>query len=224
MRTKTTVSRTGLCLALLLAAGCARNDHATSMDHSRTSVLWLTLCTLRADHLGAYGYGRDVSPFIDSVAQKGVLFERAVAAAPWTRASIAASTTGLYPRTLNIEAPADRRNTRQLLDSFRTLAEVLQEKGYYTIGITANPSTHSAFNFDQGFEYYQDTGRLLWRTGYGKRKRTAEDVNASFLDQLRELGRDKRFFAHLTYVRPDSLDVVVPDHVLENLRSLGYVK
>ena len=185
-------------------------------------MLWLTLCTLRADHLGAYGYGKSVSPFIDSVAKKGVLFERAVAAAPWTRASIAASMTGLYPRTLNIEEPSDRLSSRRLLDSFRTLAEVLREEGYHTIGITANPSTHSVVNFDQGFDYYADTGKLTWRTGYGKRKHTAEDVNADFLEQLGELGPDKRFFAHLTYVdvHEPLLDQVVDGRFPELASSL----
>jgi arylsulfatase A-like enzyme len=194
------VFRVGVCLPLLLAAGCAGNEDTASMDRSRTSVLWLTLCTLRADHLGAYGYEHDVSPFIDSAAEKGVLFERAVAAAPWTRSSIAASSTGLYPRTLNIEEPTDGPNNRQLLGSFRTLAEVLQEEGYHTIGISANPSTHSVFNFDQGFDHYEDTGKFQWRTGYGDRKRTAEEVNAGLLERLRKAGPDTRFFAHLTYV------------------------
>jgi choline-sulfatase len=191
----------GLGLLLIFSGdGCSRNDYTASMHHNRTSVLWLTLCTLRADHLGAYGYERAVSPFIDSLAHKGVVFDRAMAPASWTRASVASSATGFYPRTLDIDEPSSGSNDRQLLDSFQTMAEVLHEAGYYTIGITANPNTHSVFNFDQGYDYYEDTGRFLWRSGYSDKKLTAKDVDNALLGQLRKLPSEKKFFAHLTYI------------------------
>ncbi len=189
-----------ICVLILMDQGCRRYDPSDSMHCDRTNVLWLTICTLRADHLGAYGYNHNVSPFIDSLGERGVLFERTLAPAPWTRASIAAAITGLYPRTLNIEEPSARMNNRKLHDRFETIAEILKEKGYYTIGITANPNINAIFNFDQGFDYYEDTGGLLWRNGYAQRKRTAEMVNESFLKHLQSYAQDKKFFAHLTYV------------------------
>jgi arylsulfatase A-like enzyme len=170
------------------------------MHYSRTNVLWFTICTLRADHLGAYGYEYPVSPAIDALARKGVLFEHTLAPAPWTRPSVAAAATGLYPRSLNIDDPSGRPNNRQLHDSFRTLAEVLRDHGYYTIGITANPNLNAVFNFDQGFDYYADTGNFFWRSGYGERKRTAEQINADFLQHLQGPADGRKFFAHLTYV------------------------
>lgn len=190
----------GLCFLLICGGGCTSSDHAESMHHSRTNVLLLTLCTLRADHLGVYGYDGGVSPSIDSLATMGVTFDRAVAPASWTRASIASTITGMYPRTLDIEEPTGESNNRQLHGSFRTLPECLSELGYFTIGITANPNTHSVFGFDQGYDFYEDTGKYLWRSGYSERKRNAEDVNASLLEQLRVRPRDQKFFAHLTYV------------------------
>ncbi len=175
-------------------------DSTRPVHHSHTNVLLLTVCTLRADHLGAYGYPYDVSPFIDSLAEKGVLFERVLTAAPWTRPSIAAAITGLYPRTLNIDEPSARRNNRGLHGSFETLAEVLKERGYYTVGITANPNVNALFNFDQGFDHYEDTG-VLWRSGYSHRKRTARSVVASLLERLRSRERaGRKFFAHLILV------------------------
>ncbi|UCG31881.1 MAG: sulfatase [Phycisphaerales bacterium] len=170
------------------------------MHHSRTNVLWLTICTLRADHLGTYGYKHPVSPTIDALARRGVLFEQALAAAPWTRPSMAAAMTGLYPRSLNIDEPTEQTNNRQLHDSFRTLAEALHDHGYYTIGITANPNLNTVFNFDQGYDHYVDTGDFFWRSGYGERKRTAEQVNADLLQHLQGPSRGNKFFAHLTYV------------------------
>lgn len=208
----------GLCVLMIVGGGCAGGGDLESIHHSRTNVLLLTLCTLRADHLGVYGYELGVSPSIDSLATTGVIFDRAVAPASWTRASIASTTTGLYPRTLNIEEPSSESNNRQLHSSFQTLSECLSENGYYTIGITANPNTHSVFGFDQGYDFYEDTGKYLWRSGYSERKRNAEDVNASLLEQLRERPRDQKFFAHLTYV-----DVHAPlnDGAGEYVMSVG---
>jgi arylsulfatase A-like enzyme len=187
-------------------------DSTRPLHHSHTNVLLLTVCTLRADHLGAYGYPYDVSPFIDSLAEKGVLFERVLTAAPWTRPSIAAAITGLYPRTLNIDEPSARINNRGLHESFETLAEVLKERGYYTVGITANPNVNALFNFDQGFDYYEDTGDRMWRSGYSHRKRTAQSVVASLLKRLQSRERaGRKFFAHLILVDPHRpwLDAVI---------------
>ena len=142
----------------------------------------------------------DLTPFIDSLAARGVVFENTLATAPWTRASMASAITGLYPRVLDIEEPSTGFNNRQLPDSFVTLAEALRAAGYYTVGITANPNTHSLFGFDQGFDGYEDTGRFFWRNGYSSRMWTADNVNNVFLEILeRDIGR-KKFFAHLTYV------------------------
>ena len=55
------------------------------MSSKSTDVLLLTLCTLRADHLGAYGHALASSPVIDGLAERGALFERALTPAPWTR-------------------------------------------------------------------------------------------------------------------------------------------
>ena len=98
------VGRCGLVLFLL--AACAPSDRVARIDGSRTNVLLLTLCTVRADHLGAYGYERDTSPNLDALAAQGVLFEKVLTPSPWTRPSIASSITGLYPRTLAIEESA----------------------------------------------------------------------------------------------------------------------
>ena len=64
-----------LCSALLLFAACAPTS-------DRPSVLLITVDTLRADHLSSYGHPQRTSPNVDALAASGVLFERAVAAAP----------------------------------------------------------------------------------------------------------------------------------------------
>ena len=59
------------------------------------NILLIVVDTLRADHLGAYGYSRPTSPNNDALAEQGVVFEQAVSQAPWTAASIASLMTGL---------------------------------------------------------------------------------------------------------------------------------
>jgi arylsulfatase A-like enzyme len=180
------------------------------MHHSRTSVLWLTLCTLRPDHLGTYGYKHNVSPAIDSVAANGVVFERAFTTAPWTRPSIGASVTGIYPRTLDMQEPSIRPSFRGLPDSVLTLAEALQTEGYYTIGITANPNTHSVFKFEKFFAHltYVDVHKPL-----------ADSVVAGRFEELAAtLGKNyaARYDMQIRY-----LDWAI-DRLLRDIEAMGF--
>src|SRR5215472_14147518 len=76
-----------LVFAALLLGGCAP---ARESD----SVLLITIDTLRADHVGAYGYPRATSPRIDALARQGVLFEHVVAQSSWTKPATASILTG----------------------------------------------------------------------------------------------------------------------------------
>jgi len=61
------------------------------------SVILIVVDTLRADHMGCYGYERETTPFIDAFARENILFEYAVAPAPWTPPSLASIFSGMYP-------------------------------------------------------------------------------------------------------------------------------
>lgn len=171
----------------------------TRLSAADTDVLWLTLCTLRPDHLGAYGRAPSVSPGLDELARDGVLFERVVTGAPWTRPAVASMQTGIHPRTLDIESPDAWPNDRALHPSFRTAAEQFRSAGYATVGITANPNTNAAFGFDQGYDFYRGTAEL-WRSGYAEQKIDARQVTDLFLERVDELPAERRLFAHLLFV------------------------
>jgi len=122
------------------------------------NVILLIACSLRADHLSCYGYGRNTSPHIDQLAKNGFLFKNCFSQAPYTVHSIASIMTSKYPRKLfgleyNFNIP----------DQVKTFAEIFRENGFYTMGFMANPWTSKPFNFDQGFNYYLDTSGLLTR-------------------------------------------------------------
>jgi arylsulfatase A-like enzyme len=171
----------------------------TSAHHDRTNVLWITVCTLRSDHLGAYGYSKPVSPKLDDLAKRSFLFERTLTQAPWTRPSIASMVTSIYPRSLAIDGSDPEEIELGLNDSFRTAAEYFHDADYYTIGITANPNTNPSRNFDQGYDFYIGT-KKLWRKGYGRHKADARVVSAQLLDHLNGPAKGRKFFAHLVLV------------------------
>lgn len=117
---------------------------------SRKNIVLVTIDTLRADHLGCYGYARATSPSIDALAADGILFKNALAQWPKTTPSFASMLTGLYPHSNGIE-----RACGLIVDSrFTLLAERLRDAGYRTIGVVTNPNLGREFGFDQGFESY----------------------------------------------------------------------
>lgn len=109
----------------------------------RLNVVVISVDTLRADRLGAYGYARrPTSPRLDALARRMVRFEWAIAQAPWTRPSHLALFSGRYP------VP---RNDAEL----RPISEMLWHEGYRTLAITGGGQVDSRFGFDRGFERYR---------------------------------------------------------------------
>jgi arylsulfatase A-like enzyme len=121
------------------------------------NVVLIIVDTLRQDKLSAYGFPEETSPEIDRMAEQGVRFDRVIAQSSWTRPSIGSMLTSHYPRTLGIYKERDEI----LPDDFVTLAEVLKEAGYTTIGATANANINTSFNFQQGFDHYIDSNVLF---------------------------------------------------------------
>lgn len=142
------MTRTLLPLALALALGCGGD----STDAPRPNVVLISIDTLRPDHLGCYGYGRNTSPNIDAIASTGALFEQHVSSAPWTLPAHAAMFTSV-PDSVHGVVDAIRF---RLSDDFETLPESFQKAGYSTAGFFAGPYLHPAFGLGQGFDRYID--------------------------------------------------------------------
>lgn len=88
-------------------------------------VILISIDTLRADHLGTYGYGRLTSPMIDLFASEGTVFEDANSTAPWTLPSHASMLTGLYPMSHHVVT-----FSTHLASSTETLPAMLAAAGY----------------------------------------------------------------------------------------------
>lgn len=116
-----------------------------------STVVLVTLDTLRADHLGCYGYPRPTSPFIDELAAKSALFTRAFAPMSTTAPSHASLFTGLYPRQHGV-----KKNGQRLDPAIPTLAELMQSEGYLTAGFVSTNSHFYMGRMDRGFVVFRE--------------------------------------------------------------------
>ena len=163
------VRSSSLLLALGMAASCAPANGGGAGAHApqenadsqaasrRPHVLLISLDTLRADRLGAYGYSRPTSPWLDHLAEESVLFTDAVAPSSKTATSHMSMFTGLHPgshgvRNTYSEAGLAVSPQRPLL------AERFQEAGYLTAGFTGGGMMSGELGFARGFAHYDDSG------------------------------------------------------------------
>jgi arylsulfatase A-like enzyme len=117
----------------------------------RTTVVLISIDSLRADHLGCYGYPRPTSPVLDRLATEGARFETVLSSTSWTLPAHAALFTGLPDR---LHGCTDE--SRWLPGNRDTLAEAFKRAGFQTVGFFSGPFLHPAFGFAQGFDSYHD--------------------------------------------------------------------
>jgi arylsulfatase A-like enzyme len=204
------------------------------------NLVILMIDTLRADHLGAYGYARAKTPHIDALATAGTRYAHAFAQASWTRPSVATILSGQYPSSHGAVHKADI-----LPDRVETLAEVLQRAGYHTAAFANNANVTAAFNFQQGFDefhylapslfFYADEpaaqlalygGLRLLRERFVARRvnvenyyQPAERVTAEVKGWLERRGAERRpFFLFVHYMDPHDPYFVHP------YRGEGYAR
>jgi len=163
-------------------------------------ILLITIDTLRRDHLGVYGYPRDTSPFIDRLAREGVMFRNVVTPIPLTAPSHASILTSLHPLTHHVTLNGEKLDHR-----VQTIAEVLKENGYYTIGTIAMGCLTGNKNFSQGFDSFSDRWEREEHLTRTLVERTAPAVNKSLFQQIQEYDskhKDKPLFIWAHYYDP----------------------
>jgi len=116
------------------------------------NVILITIDTLRADHVGCYGYKQIKTPNIDSLAADGARFEHAFAVVPVTLPSHSSMLTGTYPMLSGMHDFSANKLSSQL----PTLAAVLKQAGYATGAVIGSAVLDSRFGLNQGFDFYYD--------------------------------------------------------------------
>jgi len=125
------------------------------------NLLLVSIDTLRADHLGAYGYTLPTSPVIDRrLAAEGVTFEEVYSQSPKTTPSHMTLLTSLYPSVHGIEMWQAGTPGQVLNPRVHTLAEVLKDAGYATAAFTGGANLDRSRGFNQGFDLYKQNDQL----------------------------------------------------------------
>lgn len=161
------------------------------------NILLITVDTLRADHLSAWGYPRATSPNLDRLAGQGLRFDQAQAQWPKTGPSFASLFTSTYPKDNGIV----RQVGAPLSCTFTTLAEVLQRAGYGTHAVVSNGAVGRHLYFDQGFETYLESWKLP-PADHEANPVGAENVTRLAIAAAQKMDPARSWFLWVHYVDP----------------------
>lgn len=156
------------------------------------NLLVITIDTLRADHLGCYGYKQIRTPNIDALASDGFRFEHAFAVVPVTLPSHTTIFTGTYPMYSGMHDFGDNKlNATQ-----PTLASVLKQQGYATGAVVASAVLDSRFGLNRGFDFYYDhfDFNRMQESNLDEMERPGDVVADQALDWLSKNSQGKFFF------------------------------
>jgi arylsulfatase A-like enzyme/Flp pilus assembly protein TadD len=187
-----------LALALVLAAasGCNRIGATSGPTPEGPNVLLVTIDTLRADRVGAYGAGFGATPHLDGLAAGGVRAEKAIAPTPLTLPSHSTLLTGLYPPHHGVR----HNGIFRLAEDATTIAERFRDGGWATGAVVGAVVLAGRYGLDQGFGHYDDAFEASQASATGYPERSADEVTRAALDWV---GRqDRPFFLWVHYYDP----------------------
>lgn len=162
--------------AFLAACGLGSCGPGNEPDGPRPSVILVSIDTLRADHVGLYGYERDTTPFLDRFAEQATVFERAFTVCPWTLVAHMTMFTGLFPTQHGVVEPE-----LALSEDVPMLAQRLQAEGYQTLALFVQSWLHERFGFARGFDVFRTHD-------------SAENAAEHLREELARLDRTRPFF------------------------------
>lgn len=162
------------------------------------NVVLLTVDCLRADRVGFMGYDGGTTPFLDELAEEGVIFENAFATGPTTTQSMPGLMAGTYPSWFGGYPPIPESQT--------TLAEAFSDAGYTTVGIHSNPWLHPSHRFDAGFDVYFDITEGE-RQGGRPEPKEGKTTSENFLDAAK--GKVVKTLTSTYHELPSSLRRVI---------------
>ena len=172
-------------ITLLSFIGTTAVFYFAQTKPKKTDIILLTVDTLRADHLGSYGYEKALTPNIDRLAKRGTLFTRASTPIPRTTPALASMLSGLSPNHHG------SREVNQAIHDVTLLSEYLKKQGYSTLAISSTHVAGPEVNFDRGFD------RFVIQLSRGGRKVTDKAV-----EEINAMPSDKPKFIWIHYRDP----------------------
>ena len=140
-------------LLMMLLACWSSDSPELPTGGDAPDIILVSIDTLRADHLGAYGYERDTSPFLDKLAASGVRGAHFRSPSPWTLPAHTTLLTGLLPQTHRVVDDDVQMDLK-----LPVLPELFRERGYATGGFVATLYVSRKFGFERGFDVFDDAG------------------------------------------------------------------
>ncbi len=206
------------------------------MKGTYRGVVLLTIDSLRADHMSAYGYGRDTTPFLDEFSRKNIIFTDAVSAGPTTSKTFPSLLSSTYPSTYHDPDTYDKH----LSEDRKIISEVLPDD-VSSAAFHSNPFISSYYGYDRGFDRFEDfliTDQTINAGSLRKVKRlgeiilgkppftSGEEINRRSLEWIRNT--EGRFFLwnhymepHMPYLPPKrylkELGISAPNHIKKML-------
>jgi arylsulfatase A-like enzyme len=186
--------------ALLLVTSCAREDPEVPTTAPQVVekprprlVILISIDTLRADHLGFYGYERPTSPALDALASKSAVFEDASSTSTWTLPAHASMLSGLFPNQHGLTRENDK-----LAKRVHSLPSILAARGFTTLGVVNSVYLSRRRGFDRGFD------ELLYVEEFVERVAPSNWITDQATQWLQEAGDAPTFlFMHYYDVHSD---------------------
>jgi len=163
-----------------LITSCTFKDNYKCKD---CNVILISIDTLRADHLGVYGYTKNTTPNIDRFAKDSSVFLNTISQAPSTEPSHASIFTSLIPS----KHGALFSKKTKLSDELVTFPKILKNKGYSTVSFHGGGQISSDYGFSQGFDIYEEI----------KEKNNNFEHNVKNATTWLQKNKNKKFFLFL---------------------------
>lgn len=198
------MTRLYLCAVLAILAVALK---AGAEPDPPPNVVLLSVDTLRADHLGLYGYRFNTSPTLDRLAQEALVFDDCVCEVPLTNPSFGAMLSGLYPRMTGTT-----QNGLPMPDTTPLVPEAFRARGYQTMCVQSNWTLRPNLSgLNRGFDVYEDDFHDK-RWALLKPERYGDRVTDTAIRLLRERDADRPFFFWIHYSDPHAPYRYHPEH------------
>lgn len=182
-----------LCLLGALSTACT-SDH--SAPQGRPNLILITVDTLRADHLGVYGYPLATSPQIDRLAREGIFFAACYSQSAATGPSHASLFTSRFPQSTGVLSNKER------FPALPSLMSALGELGYVRAGFVSSIVLGRKFGIQEQFDHFDDETTTIEANRHDRGERPAEATLAAALAYLRSIDDQRPFFLWVHLIDP----------------------
>lgn len=166
---------------------------AAAAAQAKTNVLLISLDSLRADHVHAYGYERETSPTIDRLANEGIRFANAISTSSWTLPTHLTMFTSRYQTSHGVTV-----DTLTLNPAIPTLGEIMKSAGYATAGFISGPYVAGHYGYGRGMDTYVDLSQGYDHRAEARATIASPVINEQALEWLDE-HKEQPFFLFLHY-------------------------